>query len=124
MTHQKGSHRVEQVSDSVRREVARLLLFEVKDPRIRHVTITNVRMTADLKEARIYYDWEGTATERKEIERRLLNAAPFIRHEIARAMTFKFVPVLSFHFDETRCLVDRANELLNEVKGQVSRDDE
>lgn len=115
MTSQRPSHRVEKVADSVRRELSRLLLFDVRDPKLRHVTITQVRMTADLKEARIYYDWTGTEGERVDIEQRLEHAAPFLRRELAQTLTFKFVPRLFFHFDETRSLHDRATELLSEV---------
>lgn len=123
MMQQRGSHRVEQVSDSIRREISRLLVYEIKDPKLKHVTVTNVRMTADLKEARIYYDWAGPAEERIDIERRLVSAAPFLRHSLAHALTFKFVPRLFFHFDETRSIVDRANQLLDEINESPSHDD-
>ena len=115
MTSQQSSHRVEKVADSVRRELSRLLLFTVRDPKLRHVTITQVRMTPDLKEARAYYDWEGPQSERDDIKQRLEHAIPFLRHELAQTLSFKFVPRLFFHFDETRALYDRAHELLTEI---------
>lgn len=113
MRSQHPSHRVEKVADSVRRELSRLLLFTVRDPKLRHVTITQVRMTPDLKEARAYYDWEGSEGERVDIEQKLEHAVPFLRHELAQTLSFKFVPRLFFYFDETRSLHSRANELLS-----------
>ena len=115
MISQRPSYRVEKVADSVRRELSRLLLFTVRDKKLRHVTITQVRMTPDLKEARAYYDWDGPAGERVDIANKLEHAAPFLRHELAQTLSLKFVPRLFFHFDETRSLHNRASELLNEI---------
>lgn len=112
MKSQRPSHRVEKVADSVRRELSRLLLFKARDPKLRHVTITQVRMTPDLKEARAYYDWDGPEGERVDIEQKLEHAVPFLRHELAQILSFKFVPRLLFYFDETRSLHDRATALL------------
>jgi len=110
-----SQHRVEQVADGVRCEISRLLLFEVRDPQLKHVTITQVRMTADLKEAWVYYDWAGPEANRDAIDQALQRASGFIRHELAQVLSFKFVPQLFFHFDETRAIYDRASALIDKT---------
>jgi len=114
MTMQRPTHRVEQVGDAILREISRLLLLSVRDPRLNHVTITRVKMTADLKEAWIYYDWEGPEEERSDVEKALKKASGFFRHELSQLLSFKYVPRLFFHFDETRKIHDRAIELLDQ----------
>ena len=98
----------------IRRELSQVLHFKVRDPRIHDVTITQVRMTADLKEAKVYYDWVGDAKARIDLEKTLQKSVGFLRREIAAVLMMKTVPRISFFYDETRELFSTANELLKE----------
>jgi ribosome-binding factor A len=93
------SRRVERAQDLIKEEVARLLLFKVKDPRVGSVTITSVQMTGDLKRALIQYAILGDREERAEVQTGLEKASGFIRREIGQALRLKFVPEIEFRYD-------------------------
>jgi ribosome-binding factor A len=112
---EQSSHRVDKVADLIRREISMILIEKVRDPRVTSVTITQVRMSADLKEARIYFDWCGGEKERHEVERGLNHSAGFIRRELAHELTMKTVPRLIFFYDETREIHDTAEEIIDDL---------
>ncbi len=107
------SHRPQQVADLIKRELARILLFSVRDPRIRGVTLTQIIMSPDLREAKVYFDWMGDSQHRKQILDALTKSAGFLRRELAKDMTLRDVPRLCFFFDETRELYEKAEGLLD-----------
>ncbi len=113
-----SKHRVEQVSDLLRCELSSIMLLEVRDPRLQGVTVTQVRLSPDLKEARVYYDWMGSAESRADVERALRKSAAYIRRSLAKKIEMKQVPHLQFHFDETREFYDKATRLLGETESQ------
>ncbi|MEW6263695.1 MAG: 30S ribosome-binding factor RbfA [Thermodesulfobacteriota bacterium] len=93
------SHRVERAQDLIRKEVSRLLLYKVKDPTLSSVSVTAVKMTADLRRAQILYSVYDDAVDRAEIQTRLDKATGFFRREIARVVELRFVPEIVFEFD-------------------------
>lgn len=110
------SHRPERVADLILRELSELLIVEIRDVHLRRVTLTQVRMTADLKEARVYYDFEGTSRERQEVERTLKKASGFMRGALAKRLSLRSIPALKFHFDETRELFTQADKILHDLE--------
>ena len=67
-------------------ELARLLLRDAKDPRLQRVTVTAVRMTPDLRVARVYFRTLGDAAAAEATQRALERASPFLRGEIGRSV--------------------------------------
>lgn len=108
-------HRSLRVADLILHELSRLLLFEVRNPRLHHLTLTQVRMTADLKEARVYYDCDEDRQGQALIADDLNRAAPFLRRSLARVLSLRTVPALRFYFDETRILVGHAGQILDRI---------
>lgn len=90
--------RADRVGDLIRRELGRLLLREVKDPRLREVTITSVEMSADLRHARVRFTGPAGAGE---AEKGLRSAAGFLRGELGRALRLRYAPELTFEVDES-----------------------
>ena len=88
--------RADRVGDLVRRELSRLLLREVKDPRVRNLTITSVEMSADLRHAQVRFT--GPAGEGLQ---GLRSAAGFLRGELGRALRLRHAPDLSFEVDDS-----------------------
>jgi len=107
--------RPDRVADQIRAELAGLLTREVKDPGIGFVTITSVRVTADLQLARVYYSSLGDETARRQTKRALERALPFLRRQIAARLTLRRAPELAFHFDDSLDRRDRIEELLREI---------
>lgn len=90
--------RADRVGDLIRRELSRLLLREVKDPRLREVTITSVEMSADLRHARVRFTGPAGSGEAEE---GLRSAAGFLRGELGRALRLRYAPDLTFEVDES-----------------------
>jgi ribosome-binding factor A len=107
--------RPERVGEQIRQAVSLALAREVKDPRIGFVTITRVKMSADLQQARIYYTTIGDEKARKETARGLEAAKPFLRRAVGNEIRLRRVPELSFDYDRGVEYQDRVEQLLQEI---------
>ena len=108
--------RPDRVADQIRAELALLLTREVHDPGIGFVTITRVQMTPDLQQARVFYTALGDDKARKNTERAIGRAGPFLRRQIGSRLRLKRVPELTFLYDESIAGQDRIEQLLNEIR--------
>ena len=108
--------RPDRVADQIRSELALLLAREVHDPGIGFVTITRVRMTPDLQQARVFYTALGDDKVRRNSERAIERAGPFLRRQIGSRLRLKRVPELTFVYDESIAGQDRIEQLLNEIR--------
>jgi ribosome-binding factor A len=109
--------RSDRVADQIRSELALLLSRgEVHDPGIGFVTITRVQMTPDLQQARVFYTALGDETARKNTERALHRALPFLRRQVGSRLRLKRVPELDFLYDQSIAGQDRIEQLLNEIR--------
>jgi ribosome-binding factor A len=114
-----ADHRRERVEHLLRAELASLLLREAKDPRLATVTISEVRLTADLRQARVFFRVLGDASEVAGIERALERATPFLRTKAGHSLGLRVTPTLRFEYDTTPDTARRVDDLL-----RGSRDDE
>ena len=110
------SHRVERISEQVREEMSLMLATDVSDPGVGLVTVTRVKVTADLSLARVYWTVLGTPAERAKTEKALRRAAPYLRHLLATRMTLRRVPELIFHFDRSVAAQDRIEQILLDLR--------
>jgi ribosome-binding factor A len=90
------SIRAKRMSSLIRSEIARLLIAETGDPRLQSLGITEVVLTGDLKQARVFYETHGNV---KEVERGLKRATPFFRKKLGEALNLRYVPALEFELD-------------------------
>ncbi len=109
------SHRPDRMADFVREEVAQFLLNGLKDPRIGFITVTNVKMTVDLKTARVYYSVFGSDKEKQETEEALSESLGKIRSHLSKKMHTRFSPRLEFFVDEGLENSYRVQELLGSI---------
>ena len=107
--------RASRVGDEIRAELASLLTREVKDPGIGFLTITVVKVSPDLQQARVYYTTIGDEKARRESAKALGRATPFLRRQVAQRLRLKRAPELSFFFDEAIEKSDRIERILNEL---------
>ena len=108
--------RAERVAGLLQEEISKIIQFELKDPRLGFVTVTAVRVTDDLRDARVYCGILGEAAVRKETIEALAHAAPFIRKEVGARCRLRYSPVITFHLDETAEKAARIERLLREVR--------
>src|SRR5688500_19922981 len=92
--------RAGRVADQLRVDISELLTREVHDPGIGFLTITHVKVSPDLQQARVYYTTIGDAKARQESARALGRATPFLRRQVGQRLNLKRVPELAFFFDE------------------------
>ncbi len=110
--------RSQRVADLLQKEIADLVMRKVKDPRVISLTITSVRVSDDLKFARVFYCLMGEAThEEKQTALEGLNQAKgFMRQELGKRLHLRFVPQLSFQYDESLDHGNKIERLLKELK--------
>jgi ribosome-binding factor A len=108
--------RTARVADQIRAEVASMIAREVHDPGVGFVTITRVTVTPDLQQARVYYTSMGDDTARRNTERALGRAAPFMRRQIGSRLRLKRAPEIEFLYDESIAGQDRIEQLLNDIR--------
>jgi ribosome-binding factor A len=107
--------RSERVGDLIREEVADLIMYKLKDPRIGFVTVTGVEMTADLKLARVFVSI--MKEEERELTLDILNASKnFIRSHLSKRLRMKFIPAIEFRLDTSVEYGLRIDRLLKEIK--------
>lgn len=104
--------RPERVGEEIRQEMSTLLAREVHDPGLGFVTVTRVKVSPDLQQARVYYTLIGDDRARKDTERALERAKPFLRRQIGSRIRMRRVPELSFEFDRSVEHQDRIERIL------------
>jgi ribosome-binding factor A len=119
-----ADHRRARVEHSLRAELASLLQLEAKDPRLATVTVSEVRLTPDLRQARVFYRVLDQGADRKALEKALGQATPFLRARVGRSLGLRVTPTLQFEYDTTPDAARRVDELLRESKGEPGDDEE
>jgi ribosome-binding factor A len=114
---EKPRRRPARVADTIKSEIALLLLRKIKDPRLAQVTITQVSVTDDLRTARIFYSVYDDATA-EEAGHGLAKAAGFIRSHLARTLPLRFVPKLLFQYDDTLARQAHMERLFHEIEDE------
>jgi ribosome-binding factor A len=102
------------VGDQMKQEIADILMKKIKDPRIGFVTVTDVELSDDLRNAKVFVSVYGG--DKEETFKGLKSAAPFIRSELGRRMTMRCVPEILFRFDSTVEQGAHIMELLHEIE--------
>lgn len=110
----KGN-RAERVADLIQRELAQILLEEMKDPRAALATVSGVSLSGDLRFARLKVSVLGTEAERQECLAVLRRATGFVRSQLAQRLDLRAVPELRFELDRGAEHSQRINELLADL---------
>ena len=113
-----SSSRPTRVADQIRVEISDLLAREVHDPGIGFLTVTHVKVTPDLQQARVYYTTLGDEKGRRETERALQRATAFLRRQLGSRLRLRRVPELQFFFDESIERQDRIERILQDLQNE------
>ena len=118
--------RPERLGEQIREEVSQIILGELSDPRIGFVTVTDVEVSSDLRNARIYVSILGSDDEIARSLGALRAASGFIRWHLGRALNLRHLPDLHFAHDKTARTATRIEEILKEegVKAQSREGDD
>jgi len=108
--------RASRVGDQIQAELASLLTRQVHDPGIGFLTITQVKLSPDLQQARVYYTSIGDDKAKRESARALDRATPFLRRQVGQRLRLKRVPELTFFYDESIEQGDRVERILQALK--------
>ena len=81
--------RSQRVSDSIKKEVASIFLFKVNDPRLRNITITNVVLSDDLSNAKIFYSTINSKDDETSVKKALDKSKGFIRTMLGKSLSLK-----------------------------------
>jgi ribosome-binding factor A len=111
-----AGHRHERIAEEIHHEIDIMLAGELKDPRLEtSMTVTEVRVTPDLKKARIYVAIEGTPKEQADALKGLEAAAGYIRRDITERLRMRRYPELIFIHDHSIEEGRRIDDLLRQV---------
>lgn len=94
------SRRLLKAAQAIREVVGMAILSEIKDPRVRNVTVTKVEVLPDMKQAKVYVTIMGDEKQQRLALHGLQNSAGFLQHKIATRIDTRYTPRLEFIFDE------------------------
>src|SRR5699024_7354538 len=108
--------RVRKLADRIQRIVAEMLDRRIKDPRLGFVTVTDARITADLRDATVYYTVFGEPEEKASTAAALESAKGVIRSEVGRQTGVRHTPTLTFVLDEVQENAQHIEQLLAQAR--------
>ncbi|MBT8227630.1 MAG: 30S ribosome-binding factor RbfA [Dactylosporangium sp.] len=106
------STRVRRHAERVRELVASVVRTQIKDPRLGMITITDSRITADLREATVYYTVLGDTVAQESTAAALDSAGGLLRSTVGKALGLRHAPTLTFVLDDVSDQVKHMDELL------------
>ncbi len=106
------TQRQRRVGKQLLQEISTIVEFELADPRLALVTFTDVTISPDLRNARVYFSCLGGAAERERCLAGLAHARSLLRRELGRRLRLRYVPELRFEFDDSFERANRIDRLL------------
>lgn len=107
--------RPERVAEEVREQVIQIVGYELEDPRITPVMVTDVRVAGDMRDARVYVTIEGTEREAEEAMKALRHAEQYVRKQVGVALGLRYAPLIHFVRDRIEEQATRVDALLEEI---------
>jgi ribosome-binding factor A len=114
--------RADRVADLIKQELSSILRREVGDPRIANITVTDVKLTDDLRSARIYFVELGKDRLSADVEKGLAKAKGFLKRELGKRLQLRYIPELAFFYDPSFEYGSRIEKLLKEVRKDETND--
>jgi ribosome-binding factor A len=114
-------YRRERVQDFLREEISLIIQQEIKDPGLGFITVIDVKMTDDLKFAKVYYSVFGSEEEKERTAQALKRATSYVKHLLGDKVRMKYMPDIAFVYDTDQEKGARIEAILKQV-GNVSED--
>ena len=112
--------RASQLGEVIAHDLSELIQQHMKDPRIGFASITTVKVSNDLRHAKVFVSVMGDAAAQKETLTGLVHASGFLRHELAQRLSIRYTPQLSFQLDESIAHGAHVLNLINQVTASPS----
>jgi ribosome-binding factor A len=109
------SHRANRVGEQMKKELGDIIGRKIKDPRIGFVTVTDVEVTGDLQQAKVFISVLGDEEQRENTLKGLAKAKGFIRTEIGHRIRLRKTPEIIFEWDESIDYGNRIDTLLHQL---------
>ena len=111
------SRRVDRINGLLREEISNLLLREIKDPRLSGLlTITQVKTSSDLRNAKVYLSVLGNDEANTTALQGIQSAATFLRKQLRERLRLKYVPFLTFEIDDSMETSDHIFRLMDQAR--------
>ena len=114
------THRLARVAEVIREVASETILFELRDPRVKGVTVTRAEVSGDLQHAKVYVSVMGTPGEEQLCLHGLRHAAGFIQSKLASRLKTRFTPVINFVLDLGVKKSIEVSRLINEALAQTA----
>jgi len=109
-------HRPERIADTLREEIAQIVGYELEDPRLTMVTVTDVRVADDLRDASVFVTVQGDEHEHEVALLALRHAAPYVRRQLGFSLNLRHTPALHFVRDTIEEEAERVDALLGTIE--------
>jgi ribosome-binding factor A len=106
----------------LKNEISAIIAQRVRDPRVGFATVTQVKVSPDLRYARVFVSVFGSEKEKKETLGALINATSYIRKQIGSRIRLRYLPELTFAYDESVERGDRMTQLIEGIKRELPED--
>ncbi len=114
--------RADRVSGQIQRELSQLLKKDVKDPRLETAVITDIRLSRDLRSAKVYFT-SGGLQNRERAQAGFQQALGFIKRRLAKCLDLRYMPDLKFFYDETLEYGIHINGILKSISSDETDSD-
>ena len=115
--------RPERVADILREEISQIVGYELEDPRLTMVTVTDGRLSENLKAARVYVTVAGNEEEHKLALAALRKAAPYVRKQVGLSLNLPRIPEIHFVRDRVEEEGERVDKLLDQIERDWEREE-
>jgi ribosome-binding factor A len=112
------THRLARVAEAIREVASETILYDLRDPRVKLVTVTRAEVSGDLQHAKVFVSIMGTEKEQKLALHGLRHAAGFVQSKLAQRLQTRFTPILQFVLDQGVKKSIEMTRLINEALGQ------
>lgn len=116
------AYRIDKVEHLLKEEVSMIFLYKMQDPAFGFLTVTKVKLSPDLKIAKIYIS-VFEKEKRDSVLERIRERTGFIRTELAHRVRIKFIPELKFFIDDTLDYVEKIEGLIKKIHENDNKED-
>jgi ribosome-binding factor A len=116
--------RPERVADIIREEISQIVGYELEDPRLTMVTVTDVRLSDNRRDAQVFVTVAGNEEEHQLALTALRHAAPYVRKQLSLSLNLPRTPEIHFVRDKVEEHSERVDQLLQELALDQNRKDE
>jgi len=108
------THRIERIESLIKQEISQIILFKLHDPVFGFITVTNVKVSPDLKLAKIYFS-VFEKEKRKMVLEKLQEVSGLVRSELGSRIRLRHVPDVKFYIDDTLDYVEKIENLIKKI---------